>query len=73
MKQTQLNWMQDNGYDPEQYDMDLNGNVLKRQAAVAEEDQTQRKCFGQRYHVPRHRQCGRPMDQGGLLRRDRNP
>ena len=39
MTQTQLNWMQDNGYDPEQYDMDLNGNVLKRQAAVAEEDQ----------------------------------
>lgn len=37
MTQTQLNWMQDNGYDPEQYDMDLNGNVLKRQAAVAEE------------------------------------
>jgi len=29
--------MQDNGYDPEQYDMDLNGNVLKRKAAVAEE------------------------------------
>lgn len=39
MTQTQLNWMQDNGYDPEQYDMDLNGNVLKRQAVVAEEDQ----------------------------------
>lgn len=39
MTQTQLNWMQDNGYDPEQYDMDLNGNVLKRQAVVAEEPQ----------------------------------
>jgi len=37
MTQNQLDWMQDNGLDPVEYDMDLNGNVLKRQAAVAEE------------------------------------
>jgi GGDEF domain-containing protein len=37
MTQNQLDWMQDNGLDPAEYDMTPDGRVLRKQAAVAQE------------------------------------
>jgi hypothetical protein len=37
MTQNQLDWMQDNGLDPVEYDMTPDGRVLRKQAAVAQE------------------------------------
>lgn len=39
MTQNQLEWMQQNNLDPAEYDMDLDGRVLRKQAAVAAEPQ----------------------------------
>ena len=39
MTQNQLDWMQDNGLDPAEYDMTSDGRVLRKQAAVAQAPQ----------------------------------
>lgn len=39
MTQNQLDWMQDNGLDPVEYDMTPDGRVLRKQAAVAQAPQ----------------------------------